>query len=156
MRHIGVEWRRRHLMFVLESKFMTEKLFRDSFLVNLTDAVTRSTVPLAKDCPHTDLVKRKAMCWRYNMHGLWEIPHHKIPRVDHYMAEPGTPGSRDWVPWLNLSARTISQQIYEGHIPGTRVPLRGYGSCPHMNKGKWEHRWNVTHRKEHLQYTGIS
>ena len=155
MRHIGVEWRRKHLLWVLESKMMPERLMRDAFLEQLTGAITACREPLAANCPHSHMVQRKTAAWRYNMQGLWTTPLHKLPHTDHILANTGTPGTRDWVPWLNLNHIAVEQRLRAGHIEARRVPIRGYGTCPHLTKGKWTHRWNKTFVKDHAQYGTI-
>jgi hypothetical protein len=153
MNHVGQDWTRKHLAFVLEARLMADKGFRDNFVTNLSDIVVGLRGPVAKTMPSTPVLQRKMACWRYNQHGLWEKPLYKLPHNDPNYAQNGYAGTREWVPWLNIHQWTMTTQIKTGHVFAHRVHIRGYGTCPHLTKGKWKHRWNKCFERDHMNLT---
>jgi hypothetical protein len=153
MAHIGQQWPKKHLMYVLETRLMTEKAFRDAFVSQVTASASRVRQPIARSIPHSQMFQRKLTCWNYNQHGLFRGDIYRIPKVDHNGAEVGLSGTREWVPWLNIHQFTAVRKLRSGQIMMHRVHHRGYGLDPHLRKGKWTHRWNKCLERDTLQLT---
>jgi hypothetical protein len=154
MHHIGQQWRKKHLMVNLETKLMGDKFIRDAFVNQVSKAASRLQYqPLARSMPHTQMFQRKLTAWSYNQHGLFRGEFHHIHKVDHNHGETGMSGTREWVPWANIHAHTMSANVKSGKVMCHRVHWRGYGLDPHLQRGKWTHRWNKTFVRDHLQYT---
>jgi hypothetical protein len=157
--HIGQDLRRRHHHFVLETRLMHEKSFRDAWLRDLCDVVIKMDEPMCKSLGHQSVVqkmfRRKVACFRYNQLGLWKLPYHLIPSIDHKNFVRGNVGTRDWVPYANYSSWTMNRAVRGGELLVHRVYHRGWGTCPHLNRGGWKHRWNKVMQRNVMQYTRV-
>ncbi|CAD2222120.1 hypothetical protein AGDE_04483 [Angomonas deanei] len=157
LRHIGEDSPKKHLHFVLESRLMYEKSFRDEWMRSLCQAVSIMDEPLAKSLSGTrqKMFQRKVACFRYNQFGLFDTPYQRLANVDRHYAVQGTPGTREWVPYANVSSWTMNKLVRSGNMLVHRVHYRGYGTDKHLKNGGWEHRWNKIMQRNALQYNRI-
>ncbi|KEG12179.1 hypothetical protein DQ04_01921020 [Trypanosoma grayi] len=157
MRHIGQDVPKRHTHFVLESRLMYEKSFRDTWLHSVCRAVSQLDEPLSKTFSgnHQRMLQRKVTCFQYNQYGLFKVPYYRLANVDRYHAVQGVPGTREWVPYANISYWTMNKMVRSGNILVHRVHYTGWGTDPHLKRGGWEHRWNKVLQRNTLQYTRI-
>lgn len=154
--HVGQDWRRKKITFALENACMRDKGMRDTFVDWAGLALERSDAPVAKNFKHQDLMRRKMTCWHHNQHGLTRKHWHThMPHIDRIWGMGAKAGTREWVPWINLSFWTMHTNIKNGKIFAHRVPYRGYGSDRDARKGKWQHRWNKVLQRNALQYNRI-
>lgn len=156
-RHIGQSVAKKHTHFVLETRLMYEKSFRDAWLAGVLDAAMRLDQPMSKNLSGKtqQIFQRKVACFNYNQYGMFRVPYHRIGQADRYYAVRGNPGTRDWVPYANLSSWTMNKMVMSGNILVHRVHYRGFGTDKSLNQGGWEHRWNKTYQRNHLQYNRI-
>ncbi|KAK7194498.1 hypothetical protein NESM_000366700 [Novymonas esmeraldas] len=157
MRHIGYDSPRKHLHFVLESRLMYEKSFRDEWMRSLCQALANVDEPLAKSLSGSpqQMFQRKVACFSYNQFGLFKVPYYRLANVDRYHAVQGTPGTREWVPYANVSSWTMNKMVRGGNILVHRVHYKGWGTDRTLNLGGWEHRWNKVMQRNALQYNRI-
>lgn len=157
MRHIGQDVPKRHTHFVLESRLMYEKSFRDEWLRSLCQAVSNLDEPMANNVSSTQqrMLQRKVTCFQYNQFGLFTTPYYRLANVDRYYAVQGTLGTREWVPYANVSSWTMNKMVRSGNLLVHRVHYTGWGTCKHLNQGGWEHRWNKVMQRNVLQYNRI-
>ncbi len=148
MNHIGQDWPRKRLMFVLEANLMKERMVRDAWLNWTTQSAMLSTKPLAKNMPHTRAFQRKLAVYRYNQAGMWERDMWQLPTVCHFSGARANEGTHDFVPWLNVSQWTMSYFTRQGMIMAYRVPHRGYGTDPHLRRGQWQHRFYKCYERD--------
>lgn len=153
MQHIGQQWRKKHLMFVLSASLEVDKAVRDSFLNNVVASAGRVTTPLARTMPHTQMFQRKLACWDYNQHGMWRRDLYRLPKVDRNNGISGVNGTREWVPWANMHQFTFNKLIVSGQVMTHRVHWRGYGTDPSMQKGGYALRANRQLVRDSYQYT---
>jgi hypothetical protein len=157
MRHIGQDVPRRHTHFVLESRLMYEKSFRDEWMRSLCQALSNLDEPLAKSLSGTrqQMLQRKVACFSYNQFGLFKVPYYRIANVDRYHAVQGTAGTREWVPYANVSYWTMNKMVRSGNMLVHRVHYTGWGTDRTLKQGGWEHRWNKVMQRNALQYNRI-
>ncbi|KAG8348609.1 hypothetical protein ERJ75_000749300 [Trypanosoma vivax] len=157
MRHIGQDVPKRHTHFVLECKLMYEKSFRDSWLDSLCRAVSQLDEPMAKNVsrPQQRMLQRKVACYQYNQFGLFNVPYYRLANVDRYYAIQGVAGTREWVPYVNVSYWTMNKMVRSGNLLVHRVHYTGWGTDTHLKRGGWEHRWNKVMQRNVLQYNRI-
>lgn len=157
MRHIGQDVPKRHTHFVLESRLMYEKSFRDEWMRSLCNAVSNLDEPLANNLSttHQRMLQRKVTCFQYNQFGFFKTPYYRLANVDRYYAVQGILGTREWVPYANVSSWTMNKMVRGGNMLVHRVHYTGWGTCKHLNQGGWEHRWNKVMQRNVLQYTRI-
>lgn len=153
MWHIGQDWKKKHLAVALENTLLVDRAMRDAFVRQVADSITLSNQPIAKTIPHNDAFRRKVTCWEYNQQGLYRGSLTKLPRIDRFGAQQGAHGTREWVPWLNIHQYTATWQLKSGKLLMHRVHYRGYGTDPHLVKGKWSRRWNKVFERDYLQLT---
>ena len=156
-RHIGQDVARKHIHFVLETRLVLEKKFRDAWMEGICNAVTRLDQPMAKSLEGRtqQVFQRKVACFNYNQYGLARIPFHRVGHVDRFYAVRGNVGTRDWVPWANVSAWTMNKMVRGGSMLVHRVHHRGYGSDKTLKQGGWEFRWNKVYQRNVLQYNRV-
>lgn len=156
MQHIGQDWRKKHLAFALEVRLMKNKVLRDTWTDWVANAVIRLRgEPLAKTMPHTQMFQRKMACWYYNQYGNGTREYHTIPNIDPEWGVPGALGTREWVPWFNRHQAVVHMNIKNAKTFVHRVHYRGYGTCPHLVKGKWSHRWSKVLEREAFQKSRV-
>ncbi|CCW72082.1 unnamed protein product [Phytomonas sp. Hart1] len=157
MQHIGQDVPKRHTHFVLESRLMYEKSFRDEWLRSLCQAISTLDEPLAKTLSgaRQRMFQRKVACFSYNQFGLFTVPYYRLANVDRYYAVQGVPGTREWVPYANVSYWTMNKMVRSGHMLVHRVYYKGWGTDRSLNQGGWEYRWNKIMQRNVLQYTSI-
>ena len=153
MNHIGQDWPRKRLMFVLEASLMKERAIRDAWLNWTTEAAMTTQQPLAKNMPHTRAFQRKLAVYRYNQLGMYERELWQTPTVCRFTGARGNLGTHDWVPYLNVSAWTMSYWTREGIIMAYRVKPRGYGTDPHLRKGQWAYRFHKCYERNNAHLT---
>jgi hypothetical protein len=151
MYHIGQDWRKKNMATALENSLTVHKAMRDAFIVQVARSVVLHDQPLAKNMPHNQAFQRKMACWDYNQHGLYRGDLTRVPRVDRNYGMTGVQGTREWVPWINVHQFTMTIQLKSHKILMHRVHMRGYGTDPHLTKGKWTHRWNKVLQRDYLQ-----
>lgn len=102
------------------------------------------------------MIQRKVACFRYNQFGLFDTPYYRLANVDRFYGGQGVPGTREWVPYVNMSYWTMNKKVRGGEILVHRVHYRGWGTDKHLNQGGWEHRWNKVMQRNVLQYNRVS
>ena len=132
---------------------MKERMVRDAWLNWTTEAAMLCKTPLAKNIPHTRAFQRKLAVYRYNQNGMWDREMWQLPANCHFSGARGMPGTRDWVPHVNLSNWTMSYFTNSGMIMAYRVHVRGYGTDPHLKRGKWQYRFYKTYEKNSKHYS---
>lgn len=157
MRHIGQDTPKKHLHFVLESRLMYEKSFRDEWMRSLCQAIGNLDEPMAKTITPTrqKMLQRKVTTFRYNQFGLFTTPYYRLANVDRYHAVQGAAGTREWVPYMNVSYWTMNKMVRQGNLLVHRVHYTGWGTDKHLKQGGWEHRWNKVMQRNVLQYNRV-
>jgi hypothetical protein len=158
VRHIGHDSPRKHIHFVLETRLVLEKKLRDAWLEGVCNAAMRHDQPLAKSLEGKtqQMFQRKVATFNYNQFGLARVPFHLIGHTDRYYAIRGNVGTRDWVPWANVSAWTFNHMVRKGTVLVHRVHHTGYGTDKSLRQGGWEFRWNKVYQRNVLQYNRVS
>ena len=153
MNHIAQDWPRKRMTFVLEGNLMKDKFIRDAWLNWTTEAAMKCKTPLAKNMPHTRAFQRKVAVWRYNQHGIWDREMWQLPSNCHITGQRGIPGTRNWVPHLNITNWTMSYWTNQGFIMAHRVKPRGYGTDPHLRRGQWDYRFYKSYERNYKHVT---
>jgi hypothetical protein len=158
LRHIGADSPNKHVQFVLETRLIVEKKLRDAWLEGVCHAAMRHDQPLAKSLEGKTqaMFQRKVATFSYNQYGLARIPFHRIAHTDHHNAIRGNIGTRDWVPWVNMSSWSFNKAVRGGTVLVHRVHHKGYGTDRSLKQGGWEFRWNKVYQRNVLQYNRIS
>lgn len=153
-RHIGQDVSRKHIHFVLESRLMYEKKFRDAFLEDVCNAAMRLDQPMSKslDGKRQQMFQRKVATYSYNQYGLFRLPMHRIGHADRFQGVRGNIGTRDWVPWINVSSWTMDSLVRKGNLLVHRVHHTGFGTDSSLKQGGWQFRWNKVYQRNALQY----
>lgn len=157
VRHIGQDVARRHSHFALETRLLYEKAFRDAFLTGVLDAASRAHQPIAKSLSGKtqQVFQRKVACFSYNQYGAFRLPMHRIGQSDRFYSVRGNLGTRDWVPYANISSWTMNKMVRQGTILVHRVHYTGWGTDKSLNQGGWAHRWNKQYQRNALQYNRV-
>lgn len=144
MQHIGQDWPRKRMLFVLEASMMKDRMIRDAWLNWTTESAMLCRQPLAKNIPNSRAFQRKVAVWRYNQIGMFDREMWNVPTVCKISGGAEVMGTRGWVPYLNISSWTASYHTRDGMLMAYRVAPRGFGEDPTLIRGQWARRYNKT------------